>query len=37
MDNDNEFQIKLHWHVNELGVRYAYIKRGTLHLNGKVE
>jgi transposase InsO family protein len=36
-DNGHEFQAKFHWHVVDLGIRYAYIKRGTPQLNGKVE
>ncbi len=26
-----------HWHVEDKGIRHAYIKRGTPQLNGKVE
>ena len=37
MDNGHEFQAKFHWHVEDLGVRHAYIKRGTPQPNGKVE
>jgi hypothetical protein len=33
----HEFQAKLHRHVEDLGIRHAYIKRGTPQLNGKVE
>ena len=36
-DNGHEFQAKFHWHVKDLGIRHAYIKRGTPQLNGKVE
>ena len=36
-DNGHEFQAKFHWHVEDKGVRHAYIKRGTPQLNGKVE
>ncbi len=36
-DNGREFQAKLHWHVEDKGIRHAYIKRGTPQLNGKVE
>ena len=36
-DNGNEFQAKFHWHVEDLEIRHAYIKRGTPQLNGKVE
>ena len=33
----HEFQAKFHWHIEDLGVRHSYIKRGTPQLNGKVE
>lgn len=36
-DNGHEFQAKFHWHVEDLGIRPAYIKRGKPQLNGKVE
>ena len=36
-DNGHEFQAKFHWHVEDLGIRHSYIKRGTPQLNGKVE
>jgi transposase InsO family protein len=36
-DNGHEFQAKFHWHVEDQGIRHAYIKRGTPQLNGKVE
>jgi len=36
-DNGHEFQSKFHWHVEDLGMRHAYIKPRTPHLNGKVE
>jgi len=36
-DNGHEFQAKFHWHVEDLGIRHADIKRGTPQLNGKVE
>ena len=36
-DNGHEFQAQFHWHVEDLGIRHAYIKRGTPQLNGKVE
>ena len=36
-DNGHEFQAKFHWHVEDLGIRHAYIKRATPQLNGKVE
>ena len=35
--NGHEFQAKFHWHVEDQGIRHAYIKRGTPQLNGKVE
>lgn len=36
-DNGHEFQAKFHWHVEDQGMRHAYIKPGTPRLNGKVE
>lgn len=36
-DNGHEFKAKFHWHVEDLGMRHAYIKPGTPRLNGKVE
>jgi transposase InsO family protein len=33
----HKFQAKFHWHVEDLGIRHAHIKRGTPPLNGKVE
>ncbi|WP_170428428.1 IS481 family transposase [Ruegeria arenilitoris] len=36
-DIGHEFQAKFHWHVEDKGIRHAYIKRGTPQLNGKVE
>ena len=36
-DNGHEFQAKFHWHVEDQGIRHAYIKRATPQLNGKVE
>lgn len=36
-DNGHEFQAKFHWHLEDLGVRHAYIKPRTPRLNGKVE
>ena len=36
-DNGHEFQAKFHWHVEDKGIRHAYIKRGTPQLTGKVE
>ena len=36
-DNDHEFQAKFHWHLEDMGVRHAYIRPRTPRLNGKVE
>lgn len=36
-DNGHEFKAKFHWHVEDLGMRHAYIKPRTPRLNGKVE
>ena len=36
-DRGHEFQAQFHWHVEELGMRHAYIKARTPQLNGKVE
>jgi transposase InsO family protein len=36
-DNDHGFQAKLHWHVEDKGIRHAYIRPSSLQLNGKVE
>ncbi len=36
-DNGHEFQAKFHWHVEDLGIRHAYIKPRSPQLNGKVE
>ena len=36
-DNGHEFQAKFHWNVEDLGIRHAFIKRGTPQLNRKVE
>jgi len=36
-DNGHEFQAKFHWHVEDLGIRHAYIKPSSPQLNGKVE
>ena len=35
--NSHEFQAKFHWHVEEQGIRHAYIKPRSPQLNGKVE
>ena len=36
-DDGHEFHAKFHWHVDDLGIRHAHIKRGTPQLNGEVE
>jgi len=36
-DNGHEFEAKFHWHLEDLGIRHAYIKPRTPRLNGKVE
>ncbi|MGE3403892.1 MAG: IS481 family transposase [Vicinamibacterales bacterium] len=36
-DNGAEFQSHFHWHLDRLGIRHAYIRPRTPHLNGKVE
>ena len=36
-DNGHEFEAKFHWHVEDIGIRHAYIKRGSAQFNGKVE
>lgn len=36
-DNGHEFQAQFHWHVENLGIRHAYIKPASPQLNGKVE
>ena len=36
-DNGHEFQSKLHWHIQDLGMRHRFIKPGTPQHNGKVE
>lgn len=33
----HEFQAKFHWHVEEQGIRHAYIKHRTPQLKGNVE
>ena len=35
-DNGHEFQAKFHWHLMDLGISHAYIRKGTPRLNGKV-
>jgi transposase InsO family protein len=36
-DNGHEFQAKFHRHVEDKGIRHAYIKPSSPQLNGKVE
>ena len=36
-DNRHEFQAKFHWHLEDIGIRHAYIKPRTPRLNDKVE
>ena len=36
-DNGHEFQARFHWHVEDQGIRHAYIKPASPQLNGKVE
>jgi transposase InsO family protein len=36
-DNGHEFQAKFHWHLMDLGISHASIRKGTPRLNGKVE
>lgn len=36
-DSGHEFQAQFHWHVEDLGIRHAYIKPAYPQLNGKVE
>jgi transposase InsO family protein len=36
-DNGHAFQAKFHWHVEDKGMRHAYIKPSSPQLNGKVE
>jgi len=36
-DNGHEFQVRFHWHVEDLGIRHVYIKPASPNLNGKVE
>src|SRR5215213_9971021 len=33
----HEFQAKFHWHVEDQGIRHAYIRPASPQLNGKVE
>lgn len=34
-DNGHEFQIRFHWHVEDLGVSHVYIKPASPNLNGR--
>ena len=34
-DRGHEFQARLHWHVEDQGIRHVYIKPRTPQLNGK--
>jgi transposase InsO family protein len=36
-DRGHEFQAQFHWHVEDKGIRHAYIKPHSPELNGKVE
>lgn len=36
-ENGQEFQAKFYWHVEDLGIRHAYIRLATPQLYGKVE
>jgi transposase InsO family protein len=36
-DNGHEFRTKLHWHVEDQGMRHVHIKPASPNLNGKVE
>ena len=36
-DQGHEFQARFHWHVEDQGIPYIYIKPHTPQLNGKVE
>jgi hypothetical protein len=33
----HEFLAKIHWHVEDLGIRHDFIKQRSLLINGKVE
>lgn len=37
IDNGHEFQAKFHWHVEDQGIRHAYIRPNSPQLKGKVE
>jgi transposase InsO family protein len=36
-ENGHEFQAKFHWHVEDQGIRHAYIKPSAPQSNGKAE
>jgi transposase InsO family protein len=36
-DRGHEFQAQFHWHVEDKGIRHAYIRPRSPELNGKVE
>jgi transposase InsO family protein len=36
-DRGHELQAKFHWHIEDQGIRHAYIKPRSPQLNGKVE
>jgi transposase InsO family protein len=36
-DRGHEWQARLHWHVEDKGIRHVYIKPRSPQLNGKVE
>lgn len=36
-DNGHEFQARSHWHVEDKGIRHAYIKPSSPQLKGKFE
>ncbi len=36
-DNSQEFHAKFHWHIEDQGIRHAYIKSRSPQLNGKFE
>ena len=36
-DNGHEFQARFNWHVEDQGIRHAYIKPRSPQLNSKVE
>jgi transposase InsO family protein len=36
-DRGHEFQARFHWHVEDQGIQYVYIRPRTPRLNGRVE